>query len=70
MLLTFTPATVDAVQWTGDNTADVTAHLGTSDWKQIAGTDTRVGWWLYRDEFGDVCAMSDAMAQTRTTGVV
>jgi hypothetical protein len=47
------------VRWTGDNADEVTAALGTEDWRYttVAGTRVEVGWYLYRDDVG-VNAMS------------
>lgn len=67
MQATFRSLTVDIEQWTGNNDDAITAHLGTGDWRHIAGTATLPGWWLYLDGDGSVCAMSDAMKRSRTT---
>jgi hypothetical protein len=70
MLVTFLPIQADLRQWTGDNADEITAHLGTEDWREIDGTPTQRDWWLFRSPVdGSVCAISDRAKRTRTTSI-
>lgn len=65
MLITLKQATVDAVQWDGDNSDVITAHLGRPDWRVVAGVTTQPGWWLHLGADGEVCQASDRAMRAR-----